>query len=124
MDLNQMRLNLVSWLKNKMPDARELSVSNIEKPGVGLSNETLLFDITWEEDGKTKEKSVVLRKAPEATGVFPEYDIEKQFKIMQLLKDTRIPVSNVYWYDNDVSIVGAPFFLMDRVQGKVPTFFL
>jgi len=106
-----------------MPDAAELSISQIEKPGVGLSNETLLFDITWQEQGKVKSKSVVLRKAPETTVVFPEYDILKQFRIMQLLKDTDIAVSNVYWYDDDVSIVGAPFFLMDRIEGSVPTDF-
>ncbi len=123
MDLTRMKSNLVSWLKKHLPDAAELSVSDIEKPGVGLSNETLLFDITWQEKDKTQEKSVVLRKAPETTAVFPEYDIFKQFKIMQLLKDTNIPVSNVYWYDDDVSIVGAPFFLMDRVEGRVPTDF-
>jgi len=123
MDLDRMKSNLVFWLKEKMPDAAGLSVSDIEKPGVGLSNETLLFDIKWQENGKTNEKSVVLRKAPETTAVFPEYDIFKQFKIMQLLKDTEVPVSNAYWYDDDVSIVGAPFFLMDRVEGRVPTDF-
>ena len=123
MELDQIRSNLVSWLKKKMPDATELSVSHIEKPGVGLSNETLLFDITWQKNGQTEKKHVALRKAPETTTVFPEYDILKQFKIMAFLKDTPIPVSNVYWYDDDESIVGAPFFLMDRVEGRVPADF-
>lgn len=120
-DLAELKSKLEIWIQQKMPRAEKLSVSDLEKPGMGLSSETLLFDISWEEDGQQRSKGIVLRAAPfEGPGVFPEYELGHQFHIMRILKDTDIPVANVLWLEEDPSVIGASFFLMERLEGEVP----
>jgi len=39
---------------------------------------------------------------------------------MQILKDSGVPVANMIWLEEDAAVIGAPFFLMDRLVGEVP----
>jgi aminoglycoside phosphotransferase (APT) family kinase protein len=39
---------------------------------------------------------------------------------MEALKDTDVPVAKMHWLEEDPSILGAPFFLMERLDGEVP----
>ncbi|MCB1026959.1 MAG: phosphotransferase family protein, partial [Microthrixaceae bacterium] len=53
--------------------------------------------------------------------VFPNYDLRLQFDVMALVGDaTDVPVPEVLWFEADGSIIGAPFFVMSRVDGDVP----
>lgn len=41
---------------------------------------------------------------------------------MRILREkTDIPVPPIRWYEADSSLLGAPFFVMDRIAGQVPT---
>ena len=101
--MGELKASLEIWIAGKMPQATNVSISEPEKPGMGLSSETILFDIQWEESGKEKSRPVVLRGAPQEKGVFPEYELAHQFRIMQILKDTDIPVANMIWLEEDAS---------------------
>ena len=109
-DMAQMQTNLVAWIAKQMPQAVNVSITEPEKPGMGFSSETILFDIKWEESGEKKSRPVVLRAAPQGEGVFPEYELGHQFQIMKLLKDTNIPVANMLWLEEDIAVIDAPFF--------------
>ncbi len=111
---------LPAWLKTKMPDAKNLNISHLETPGMGLSSETYLFDMRWEESGQQKTKGIVLRAAPRDEKVFPEYELGHQFNIMTILKDTDIPVAKMLWLEEAPSVIGSPFFLMEKLEGDVP----
>lgn len=119
-DLNEMKADLTRWVQSRMPQARNISISDLEKPGMGLSSETYLFNIRWEESGKGQSKGVVLRAAPRSEKVFPEYEIGHQFRIMQILADTNVPVATMLWLEEDPSVIGAPFFVMEKLEGDVP----
>ena len=119
-DIPEMQARLAAWLKKKLPDARDLSVSNLEKPGMGLSSETFLFDLSWQQAGEPKSKGVVLRSAPRDSGIFPDYDLGLQFRIMEILKHTDVPVATMMWREEDPSVLGSPFFLMEKLDGEVP----
>ena len=120
-DLSDMQTKLTAWIQTKMPEAKNLSVSGLHKPGMGLSSETHLFDMEWEEAGQSKSTGVVLRSAPRSRGVFPEYDLGLQFRIMKTLKDnTDVPVAEMLWSEEDPSVLGVPFFLMIKLEGDVP----
>jgi len=119
-DMTEVKTSLETWIAKKIPQAERVSITEPEKPGMGLSSETILFDIEWTESGEQKTRPVVLRAAPQEGGVFPEYELGHQFRIMQLLKDTDVPVANMLWLEEDPSVIGAPFFLMDRLTGEVP----
>jgi aminoglycoside phosphotransferase (APT) family kinase protein len=123
-DREQLRARLVAWLATKLPSGAAPEVSALETPGAtGMSSETLLFELRWREGGAVREASLVGRLAPDAAAVpvFPEYDLPKQARVIQLVaKHSKVPVPNVRWVEPDAAPLGSPFFVMDRVAGRVP----
>ncbi len=124
-DREAMRARLEQWLSTKTDDASGVSVGPVSAPGgSGMSSETLLFDASWTEDGVGRDASLVARIEPDADDVpvFPTYDLDKQFAVMQCASlHSSVPVPNVRWLELDPSVIGAPFFVMDRVDGRVPS---
>ena len=45
LDLADMQSRLLPWLQGKMPQAQELTITPLQRPGGGLSNETFFFDM-------------------------------------------------------------------------------
>jgi aminoglycoside phosphotransferase (APT) family kinase protein len=121
-DLEETRVRLTSWLGTVLPEASDISVSNLTTPSAsGFSNETLLFDLAYREAGETHEVPLVLRIQPTGFQVFPSYDLGLQFKTMQLLAATDVPVPQVYWLEQENrDLFGAPFYVMGRIEGRVP----
>ncbi|MER0444499.1 phosphotransferase family protein [Streptomyces sp. Edi4] len=109
---------LATWLGARLPGAR---VTGIRVPSSnGMSSETLLFDI---EHPDTPVRACALRLAADldAYTVFPVYDMARQYRVMRLVAEhTDIPVPRVRWLEEDPAPLGAPFFVMDRVAGRVP----
>ncbi len=121
MELEELTTKLERWLQTKMLGAKGITISNLQKPGMGLSSETHLFDMSWEESGQMKSMGVVLRSVPRTRGTFPDYDLGLQFHVMQILKDnTHVPVAEMLWLEADPSVIGVPFFLMKKLDGDVP----
>ncbi|MAE96901.1 MAG: phosphotransferase family protein [Deltaproteobacteria bacterium] len=53
--------------------------------------------------------------------VFPSYDLDAQFRLLRLLdRHGEVPVPRALWQERDPSVLGTPFFVMDRVVGRVP----
>ena len=102
--------------------ARDVDVSPISGPSfTGFSNETLIFDATWDENGKTRTEGYVIRVKPTAHTIFLESDFDSQYKVMKALSDgTDVPLPPVHWFEDDESVLGAPFFVMGKVDGRVP----
>jgi len=122
-DLDRDRAQLTRWLEAKLAGAKSVEVSNLRSPqSSGFSNDTLLFELAYEQDGARREEALVARIQPTGFQVFPEYDMALQFDTMRLLADTDVPVPPVRWMElEDESIVGAPFYVMGQVAGRVPT---
>jgi aminoglycoside phosphotransferase (APT) family kinase protein/putative sterol carrier protein len=119
-ELARLQSTLSEWLQKKMPDAGDLTVSNLERSGAGISNETFLFNLTWQEDGKPGSEGMVLRCAPRSFPVYPEYDLSLQFRVMKSLHGSKVPVARVHWLEEDASVLGTPFYVMTRIEGVVP----
>jgi aminoglycoside phosphotransferase (APT) family kinase protein len=63
-----------------------------------------------------------VRIQPTGFAVFPEYDMRLQYDCMRLLAPTGVPVPRMYWLETeDTSVVGAPFYVMGRIEGRVPS---
>jgi aminoglycoside phosphotransferase (APT) family kinase protein len=91
-----------------------------------MSSETLMFDATWDDPdvpgGRSGGSFVVrLEPAADAVPVFPTYDLESQHRVMRLVAEhSAAPVPRVRWLETDRSVLGGAFFVMDRVEGRVP----
>jgi aminoglycoside phosphotransferase (APT) family kinase protein len=117
-DYEELRARLQAWLGDRVD--RNAEVSALETPAAnGMSSETVLFDIS--AGGVTSH--CVARIEPEtgAVPVFPTYDLPKQFRVMQLVATaTPVPVPRPLWLEPNSKPVGSPFFVMERVDGRVP----
>jgi aminoglycoside phosphotransferase (APT) family kinase protein len=113
---------LAAWLGERMPEARDLVVSGLRTPSLtGFSSETLLLDADWTRDGAACHRSLVVRVGPSAYRLFPEARFEDHCRVMRILDgETDVPLPPVRWYEPDASPLGAPFLVMDHVDGQVP----
>jgi aminoglycoside phosphotransferase (APT) family kinase protein len=112
------------WLSTVMPGgvAPHVTVeSGIDSNG--MSSETIILTGRWETDGAQREQKWVVRLAPttEDIPVFPTYRLDHQFDVIRLVGElTDVPVPQVRWLEPTGSVLGAPFFVMDHVDGIVP----
>ncbi len=119
-DIESIRAPLLRWFSGKMPSAEQLDLSQLSLPSAGVSNETLMCELSWREGGKKRSESLVIRLEVTDFRVFPEYDLEMQFKVMECLSGTAIPAPAVRWLETDASVLGRPFYVMTKIEGEVP----
>src|SRR5690606_14850665 len=81
---------------------------------------TLLFDASWREGGAEHEAGYVVR-IDTAEPLFPGADARSQFLMYKSLQgEAGVPVPEVITFEEDRAFLGAPFYLMRRVDGRVP----
>jgi len=105
-DLDSARLK--AWLAARLPGASDL---DLERIGGGQSNPT--WFVTF------GEARLVLRKKPAGPILPGAHAVEREFRVMRALADTGVPVPRVLWLEQDESILGTPFYVMERLQGRV-----
>lgn len=119
-----LREKLQVWLATQMPAGATPQVSEISSPSAsGMSSETLLFDVSWtNEEGATVSEAFVGRMSPavEDHPTFPTYDLAMQAEVIRLAGEAGVPVPIVRWLELDASVLGSPFLVMERLEGRVP----
>lgn len=120
---DELRKRLQTWLATTTGDP-QATVGPVSSPAAtGMSSESLFFDAAWRGADGDVNGSFVARLAPAAEDVpvFREYDLEKQYRLMALVGErSRVPVPGLRWLETDPQPLGVPFFVMDRVDGRVP----
>ena len=79
-------------------------------PG-GYSNLTFLL--------KTSSGELVLRKPPRGAAIKSAHDMEREFNVLTALKPVYKPIPAPILFCNDESIIGSPFYIMERVSGII-----
>jgi len=120
-DRDSIRLGLERWLRGRR-DAAAPSIVELTAPqNTGMSSDTVLFTVQW-SDGHTEQLVARLAPDPDAAPLFPEYDLERQFLVMQTVAaHSAVPVPPLVGYEADPAFVGTSFLVMERVDGLVPT---
>ncbi|MFP3989999.1 phosphotransferase family protein [Streptomyces sp. E11-3] len=117
-DPEELTHRLSAWLATRLPGAKATGVRVPESNG--MSSETLLFDIEH-PDPPLRACALRLAADPAAYTIFPVYDLPRQHRTMRLVAEhTDLPVPEVSWLEEDPRPLGAPFFVMERVEGRVP----
>ncbi|MEQ8692457.1 MAG: phosphotransferase family protein [Pseudomonadales bacterium] len=121
-DAQQVSKALGLWISRVIPGASSPSIANLRIPQAsGLSSLTILFDAEWTVDGHRDSHELVVRCVPKKGGVFETCDLSREFQLFRALDgqpDVPVP-SPVALEQDDESIIGAPFFVMDRIAGRV-----
>src|SRR5438876_12316936 len=118
-DLGAIQDGLAAWLRTRMPETRDLTISELTRPKAGFSNDTLLFEVSCLAGGRRCVERLVARFAPAEFRVFPEYDLAAQAKAMQCLAPTGGAVPRVRWLQEDPRGLGQGLDVMDEVAGAL-----
>ena len=119
-DLDQVSLMLEGWLRSRLPAARSISVVNAAYPrGAGQSHETILFDLETETADGPGRQGCVIRIKPQEFTIYPDDLFEQQYRVMQAVRGT-VKVAEILWVEEDPSLFGSPFFVMEKLDGRVP----
>jgi aminoglycoside phosphotransferase (APT) family kinase protein len=123
-DPDETRRRLERWLgtvlgADSSPNVTDLAGTEAN----GMSSDTMLFRATWTGEDGAHDEQLVARVAPDAhdVPVFPTYDMQGQFNVIRAVADlTNAPVPRTWWCETSPEPMGAPFFVMSRVDGVVP----
>lgn len=61
----------------------------------------------------------VLRKKPNGVLLPSAHAIDREYRVIRALANTGVPVPRVRCYCEDPAVIGAPFYLMDFVEGRI-----
>lgn len=111
------REGLTAYLQARLPSADLVRIGRLTGMPAGASNDTVGLDLEVRCDGRAFEIPLVLRPQ-RADGILAPYDVGRQFRVMRALARTAVPAPAVLWYEANESVLGAPFFLMERVTGE------
>src|SRR5216683_1150547 len=92
----------------RLGDAGDLRAENIS---FGHSNEVHLVHF--------EGKSWALRRPPRGPLLPTAHDVLREYRVIKALQETPVPVPRVYASCEDTSYIGAPFFLMEYMRGRV-----
>ena len=110
---------LENWLSVCIGEnASDVKVSDLHRLATGHSNDTFFMNLIFQErNNSLKHKEFILRLPPEGPGLFDAYDLCKQYRIMEALSETPIPVPKMIGLEQNESVIGRPFFIMEKVNG-------
>jgi aminoglycoside phosphotransferase (APT) family kinase protein len=120
-DLTEARDVIRTWLAARRPEAGALEISELSSPGLtGFSNETLIFEASWQVGGEARREPLVIRVQPTGFRIFLEDNFDQQYRVLAELGERGAPIPKVYDFEADPGVLGAPFFLMRREPGQAP----
>ncbi|WAH97350.1 phosphotransferase family protein [Arthrobacter sp. MMS18-M83] len=104
LDLDRLR----DWLARECPGlvAGELSASLIQG---GKSN--LTYELT---DGV---RQWIVRRPPLGTIMATAHDMRREYTLADALRHTDVPVARMFAYCGDKDVLGADFYIMERIDG-------
>ena len=114
-----------------------MNAFEIRQFGFGQSNPTYLLQVKQgrqqqEAEGSTESRKrfgVVLRKKPSSVAHASAHALHREFRVLKALQqhnnsnppNKHVPVPTPYAYCTDITIVGAEFYIMEYVQGRIFT---
>ncbi len=83
----------------------------LERISGGQSNPT--YFVTFDN------RAMVLRKQPPASLLPSAHAVDREYRVMQALAATDLPVPRMLLFHAGRDVVGTPFYMMDRLHGRI-----
>jgi acyl-CoA dehydrogenase len=100
---------LATWLKEKgLLDKASLAVRPLTG---GQSNPTYLLT--------SGQQRYVLRKKPPGPLLPSAHAVDREYRVMQALQNSAVPVPKLFAFSEELEIVGTPFYIMEYLDGRV-----
>ncbi|WP_409330838.1 phosphotransferase family protein [Trujillonella humicola] len=118
------RTALAAWLEQRLGRAggTEVAIGDLTSPDAGYSGKTLFVPATWtDRDGARRSAELVVRVQQSDHQLFVAPDALRQARTMAALAGAPgVPVPEILYTESDDAVLGAPFYVMVRVHGRVP----
>ena len=100
---------LEKFLKDTLPGLQ--GGMRLDRIGGGQSNPTYFVNFD--------NRAMVLRKQPASSLLPSAHAVDREYRIMDALAATDVPVPKMLLFHAECDVVGTPFYLMERLQGRV-----
>lgn len=100
---------LDAFLRAAIPDLR--GPMRLERVSGGQSNPTFFLTVG--------ERRLVLRKKPAGPTLPSAHAVDREARVISALAGSGVPVPEVVLFHPDPDVIGTPFYLMERVEGRV-----
>lgn len=118
-DARKVQAALLDWLKERKPAASGLSLSLPAPFGLGNSGELLACAAQWSEGGSLHRKEYVVRLEPTSHQLFLDPNFYPQYRALEAFGRSGIlPVPPVVGFEDDTSLLGARFYVMEKISGR------
>jgi aminoglycoside phosphotransferase (APT) family kinase protein len=68
---------------------------------------------------QTPSQTYVLRRQPPGKLLKSAHAVDREFKVIAALQDSKVPVAKVYHLCEDPNVIGSLFYVMEYVEGRV-----
>ena len=112
---------LTPWFRERL-EVGAAEILDFRRHAEGWSWQTYTMEVEWlsRETGERVRRGYAVRVEPQ-DGLLAPYDIEGQYALHRaLLGHPDVPMPDLYWLERDPSVLGMPFYVMERLQGHVP----
>ena len=97
------------------------AISSFRRNVEGFSWETYEVGIHWTADETDHEREFIVHRVP-AAGLLEPYDAGALYELRKALEVLEgVPVPATLWLDKDGEATGRPLYVVEKVQGEVPT---
>lgn len=108
-----------AYAEAKLLGARNVSVTQISRIHGGASRQTYSIDLSYEDATGPKVEEVILRRDPPDSLIDTERRVEFA-AIQSAYGRLGIPVPEAMYLEEGTDALGAPFFVMGRIEGGEP----
>jgi aminoglycoside phosphotransferase (APT) family kinase protein len=121
-DVTETRRILGDWFARQMPEASAVEVVSMAQPKTnGGSSETWFTTLKVWRGRDFDAQEYVVRMKPHEHRMFLRENFDEQHRLITYLgAETDVPVPKIAFYEPDPSVLGVPFWAMEKVDGQVP----
>jgi aminoglycoside phosphotransferase (APT) family kinase protein len=115
MTLGEVEDALRSWFADRL-GSDGATIDALRRHAEGWSWQT--YTMTVEAGGERRGYAV---RVEPRDGLLAPYDVDGQFALHRVVRDhSDVPMPDLFWLEKDPSVLGMPFYVMERLEGVVP----
>jgi aminoglycoside phosphotransferase (APT) family kinase protein len=120
--LDRIREGLEGWMRQRFDDPGT-AITGLRTPsGTGVANETVLFDVARTTGGAAGTIQGYVARLATPDSLYLDYDLAIHYRMYEtMMAFPSVPTPRVLGCEVDARVVGAPFFVMEKIEGDIPT---
>ena len=111
---------LTPWFRDRL-GAADVEIGDLRRHAEGWSWQTYTMEVeAVAADGTRERRGYAVRVEPR-DGLLAPYDTDGQYRLHRAILDrSDVPMADLYWLEHDTDVLGMPFYVMERLHGRVP----